>query len=103
MGRYLAGSLPQVTSSTRTSQAKLRADLATIRRRGWADSAGERQSGAASVAAPVFDDRGRVIAVLSVCGPVDRFMPQRRDCVKKLLAATQRLSTAMGYRPKEWT
>lgn len=100
--RYLAGSLPQVTSSTRTDLAKLRADLASIRKRGWADSAGERLSGAASVAAPVFDDRGRVIAVLSVCGPVDRFMPRRREYVKKLLAATQRLSTAMGYRPREW-
>lgn len=102
MERYLAGSLPQVTSSTRTNQAKLRADLASIRKRGWADSAGERQSGAASVAAPVFDDRGQVIAVLSVCGPVDRFVPQQQECRKKLLAATQRLSTTMGYRPKEW-
>ena len=97
--QYLAGSLEHVTSSTQTDRNKLREDLKHIRERGWADSAGERQSGAASVAAPVFDDRGRVIAVLSVCGPVERFMPEQRMCVERLLAATGRLSTTMGYRP----
>ena len=96
--QYLAGSLEHVTSSTQTDREKLRHDLKSIRERGWADSAGERQSGAASVAAPVFDDRGRVIAVLSVCGPVERFMPEQKECVAKLLAATRRLSTTMGYR-----
>lgn len=95
---YLSGSLEHVTPSTQTNKRKLRTELHVIRERGWADSAGERQSGAASVAAPVFDTTGGAVAVISVCGPVERFEPEKELCVEKLLAATGRLSTRMGYR-----
>ncbi len=46
--------------------------LAEVRRRGWAQSAGEREPGVASVSAPVRDARGAVIAAISVSGPIDR-------------------------------
>lgn len=48
------------------------ADLATVRERGWAHSVGQREPGVASVSVPVFDAAGRVIAAVSVSGPVDR-------------------------------
>src|ERR1700732_2428631 len=46
--------------------------LAEVRRRGWAQSAAEREPGVASVSAPVRDGRGNVIAGVSVSGPIDR-------------------------------
>lgn len=46
--------------------------LAEVRRRGWAQSAAEREPGVASVSAPVRDGRGEVIAAISVSGPIDR-------------------------------
>ncbi len=46
--------------------------LAEVRRRGWAQSVAERESGVASVSVPVRDGRGAVIAAISVSGPVDR-------------------------------
>ena len=46
--------------------------LAEVRRRGWAQSAAEREPGVASVSAPVRDGRGDVIAAVSVSGPIDR-------------------------------
>jgi DNA-binding IclR family transcriptional regulator len=46
--------------------------LAEVRRRGWAQSAAEREPGVASVSAPVHDGRGNVIAAVSVSGPIDR-------------------------------
>jgi DNA-binding IclR family transcriptional regulator len=46
--------------------------LADVRRRGWAQSAAEREPGVASVSAPVRDGRGEVIAAISVSGPIDR-------------------------------
>jgi DNA-binding IclR family transcriptional regulator len=49
-----------------------RATLATVRRRGWAASVAEREAGVASVSAPVFGADGRVIAAVSVSGPIDR-------------------------------
>lgn len=46
--------------------------LLEIRRRGWAQSAGEREAGVASVSAPVRDGNGSVVAAISVSGPIDR-------------------------------
>lgn len=46
--------------------------LVDIRRRGWAQSAGEREPGVASVSAPVRDAGGDVVAAISVSGPIDR-------------------------------
>jgi DNA-binding IclR family transcriptional regulator len=46
--------------------------LAEVRRRGWAQSAAEREPGVASVSAPVRDGSGAVIAAISVSGPIDR-------------------------------
>ena len=46
--------------------------LTEVRRRGWAQSAAEREPGVASVSAPVRDANGAVIAAISVSGPIDR-------------------------------
>jgi DNA-binding IclR family transcriptional regulator len=46
--------------------------LAQIRRRGWAASVGEREAGVASVSAPVRGAGGRVVAAVSVSGPIER-------------------------------
>jgi hypothetical protein len=79
--RVRAGSGAKVLlaySDTATQQAVLpnakftdRA-LAEVRKRGWAQSAAEREPGVASVSAPVRDAHGVVIAAISVSGPIDR-------------------------------
>lgn len=46
--------------------------LAEVRKRGWAQSVAEREPGVASVAAPIRDTRGTVVAAISVSGPTDR-------------------------------
>ncbi len=46
--------------------------LLEVRRRGWAQSVGEREPGVASVSAPVRDPAGTVVAAVSVSGPIDR-------------------------------
>jgi DNA-binding IclR family transcriptional regulator len=48
------------------------ATLAAVRRRGWAASAAEREVGVASVSAPVRGPQGRVLAAVSVSGPIER-------------------------------
>ncbi len=45
--------------------------LAGVRKRGWAQSVGERESGVASVSAPVWSGQ-RVVAAVSISGPIDR-------------------------------
>jgi DNA-binding IclR family transcriptional regulator len=46
--------------------------LAGVRRRGWAQSVAEREMGVASVSAPVRGPNNRVIAAVSISGPVER-------------------------------
>jgi DNA-binding IclR family transcriptional regulator len=46
--------------------------LAEVRRRGWAQSIGQREAGVASVSAPVFDRNAQVIAAVSISGPIER-------------------------------
>ncbi|GAB2545272.1 IclR family transcriptional regulator [Brachybacterium huguangmaarense] len=50
--------------------------LSAVRRRGWAQSIGERESGVGSVSAPVRGPNGRVVAALSVSGPIERITRQ---------------------------
>jgi DNA-binding IclR family transcriptional regulator len=66
--------------------------LVDVRRRGWAQSVAERESGVASVSAPVRDTAGHVVAAVSVSGPVERI--GRRPGVRwaaDLLAAAEAL------------
>ena len=58
--------------------------LSGVRRRGWAQSVGEREPGVASVSAPVRGPSGRVVAAVSISGPIERLSRQpgraaRRD------------------------
>ncbi len=46
--------------------------LSAVRRRGWAQSVGEREPGVASVSAPIRGPSGRVVAAMSVSGPIER-------------------------------
>ena len=60
-------------------------------------SSGERQGGASSVAAPVFDHSGSLIGAVSVCGPVSRLgvqEPERRGSLVR--AASGELSSQIA-------
>ncbi|NBE99004.1 IclR family transcriptional regulator [Nonomuraea sp. KC401] len=99
---YLSsGPLEPLTGNTIVDKAKLRRELATIRGAGYAQSFSERMSGAASVAAPVFDHHGRPLAVVSVSGPAERFREEAAYCAEMLLESTARLSARMGWTAPE--
>jgi DNA-binding IclR family transcriptional regulator len=70
--------------------------LAAVRRRGWAQSVGEREQGVASVSAPVRSSSGRVVAAVSVSGPIERLTRQPgRMHAPAVLAAADRLTTIL--------
>ncbi|MEZ5377596.1 MAG: IclR family transcriptional regulator [Acidimicrobiales bacterium] len=66
---------------------------------GYAVSVGEREPGVASVSAPVHDASRRVVAAISVSGPIDRTStdPGHRYGHQVIDAATD-LETALGWR-----
>lgn len=76
---------------------ELREELARVRERGWAASFGEREPGAASVAAPVLDRAGSAVGILSVCGPAERVEARLDELGAALLAESSRLTARLGY------
>lgn len=46
--------------------------LGEVRRRGWAQSVGQREAGVASVSAPVCSVEGELLAAISISGPIER-------------------------------
>lgn len=70
--------------------------LSAVRRRGWAQSIAEREPGVTSVSAPVRGASGKVVAAVSVSGPIERMGRQPgRIHGPAVVAAGNRLSEFM--------
>ena len=71
--------------------------FAAVRRRGWAQSVGEREPGVASVSAPVRGHDGAVIAAISVSGPIERLGAQPgRRLARAVVAAAETLAAVIA-------
>jgi len=92
-----SGPLESLTARTIIDPQRLREDLEMVRKQGWAQSTGERKNGAASVAAPVRNHEGYAVAVVSVCGPMERFQTEIDDCREALLHTARVLSRRYGF------
>jgi IclR family pca regulon transcriptional regulator len=80
---YLArADLRALTANTVTDPARLRAELDRIRAQGWALVDQELEEGLRSVAAPIRDRAGRVVAAVNVSAHASR---ASRDTVRRVL------------------
>ncbi len=94
----LARSLPRFTERTITGASVLRSELEAVVEQGYALTIEELELGLAAVAAPVRSHDGKVIAALSVSGPVYRLNSDRLpELAKRTVAAGAELSRRMGY------
>lgn len=82
-----------------SAAAVLRGDASgssPVRRRGWVQSVEERERGVASVSAPVHAG-GRIVAAVSVSGPVERTTRQPGRCYgEAVVDAARELATILG-------
>ena len=91
------------TPATITSVGALASELDRVRRRGLAVSDGEYRIGVRSVAAPVFDARGTVVAALGLAGPSDDFpAPAMAQAAMRVAQAASRSlrKTVFAYTPE---
>jgi IclR family transcriptional regulator, acetate operon repressor len=87
--------LPAVTAATITDPARMRAELAAARARGYATDEGEQELGVRCVAVPVVGPHGAV--ALSVSGPRDRLDEAALlRAVPLVVAAGERLRAALA-------
>ena len=71
-------------------------NLSAVRRRGWAQSIAEREAGVASLSAPVRGPSGRVIAAVSISGPIERMGRQPgRQHAAAVVTAAKRLTDVL--------
>lgn len=85
-----------ITPSTPVGE-RLERQLATVRRQGWASSAGERQPGVGSVSAPVREPYGALVAVVSISGPQQRLgRISAKRYAPAVLDAAAELERALG-------
>jgi DNA-binding IclR family transcriptional regulator len=93
--------LRKLTPATISDPKRLEKELEAVRRQGYASSYGERDSGVAALAAPIWAHDGKVCAALSIAGPINRFSKVHNvRHLKFLLASAERLSRILGYKGK---
>lgn len=90
--------LPKLTARTITTLSALKAELAKVRKQGYAVDNEESMPGAFCVAAAVLDNEGAPVAAVSMSGPTTRFnaahVPAASAAVREAAAA---IASAMGY------
>lgn len=94
----LSGPLESITSSTVVDREDLLRQIDLVRRNGYTFSFEERVAGIRSIAVPLWDYTGSVIAAMSVTGPAIRVTEDwmYRNLPVILQAATD-ISTELGY------
>lgn len=91
------GGLTRLTASTLASREAVLADLAQIRRQGYAVARDELEVGLTAVAAPVRGSTGDVVASLSVSGPTFRIEDRLGPLVQEVVTAAGSVSRRMGW------
>jgi len=91
--------LERFTERTITDRDALLAHLRTVRSRGWSVDDVEHEEGVRCVGVPVFDNRARVAASISISGPTQRIRQNLLPSLaRKARAAALDVSRALGYR-----
>ena len=90
--------LPGLTIKTITERSALRRELEKVRKQGWAIDDEESELGGRCVAAPVFEQKGTLVASISVMGPANRVNPDTIPALSALLVKTaSEISRALGH------
>ncbi len=90
------------TPKTLASKEALLKALERVRRRGYAIDDQEIEVGVRCIGAPIFDDRRRAIAAVSVSGPTSRITAQSMpEIAERLLLCCREISASLGLRGKK--
>ena len=96
----LAKPLPAWTPHTLTDPAALRTDVARARGRGWATAPDQVLTGVNTLAAPVFDHRGQLVASIAIVGSTQFIEPDpSASQLKDVTDCARSLSHDLGWRP----
>ena len=90
--------LPRLTEHTITSPARMREELAGVRRLGYALAVDELEVGLTAAAAPIRNAHGDIVASMSISGPTFRLTRERlEETVPMVVAAALEVSHRLGW------
>jgi DNA-binding IclR family transcriptional regulator len=96
------GRLTAYTSRTITGREELAAEIARVRRLGWAEAVREREEDLSALAAPVRGSGAELAAVLGLQGPAARLDGKAiRAASEPLLDRAEAVSHALGWQPTD--
>ena len=91
--------LVKFTQNTIADPKQLIEHLDEVKKNGYAYTGEEYTVGVSSIAAPVYDYLGNVIAALAIVGPKQRIQSQKiNSLAKRVISAADEISYRMGYR-----
>jgi DNA-binding IclR family transcriptional regulator len=94
----LPAKLAARTHKTLATAAELKANLAVVRKEGFALDDGENEDGARCVGAPIFDSLGQVKAAVSVSAPASRMDDARlRQVAQMVREVALAISRQLGF------
>ena len=98
LAEYLQEPLQPITEFTLFDPELLRKNLLTVRENGYALDEQELELGVRAVAAPIFDHQNKIIAALSIPGPLSRMSVERiQEITPLLLQTTREISLRLGF------
>jgi DNA-binding IclR family transcriptional regulator len=98
IARIIARGLPASAPNTVVDGRSLQRELELVRTRSYAVDDEESEVGLRSIAAPIRNDSGNVIAAISIAGPVHRMTRKTLlGWVRELVAAANAVSQRLGW------
>jgi len=99
----LTGELTPRTPKTETDPAQLRKALARVRKTGYSLEDEQCEAGMRSLAAPIRDAEGRVVAAVGIAGPRQRLSEDVLETFAPQVVETARIiSSRLGYRAADF-
>lgn len=95
----IAEDLERYTPHSIVEPAPFLAEMARVRKLGYAVNRGEWRESVGGIGAPIRDAQGRVVAAVGISGPIERLRPaQVRNLSGAVVAAAQGISAGLGAR-----
>jgi DNA-binding IclR family transcriptional regulator len=92
--------LPKLTANTISDEEELLKELQATNQRSYSRDCAENEDGVYCIAAPIYDQRGKVNAACSVSGADPEIVGSRENALSKhVMYTAQEISRRMGYIP----
>ncbi|MCR4436608.1 MAG: IclR family transcriptional regulator [Clostridiales bacterium] len=93
-----AKGLKKYTEKTITDFQQLKEEIALTRERGYGFDEIEHEEGIRCVAAPIYDRRGKIVAAISISGPIIYITQERMaELTEKITRTAKAISCQLGY------